>query len=189
MTGWIRASIVVKSCNDRTLYEPAAMAKSYNILILCTGNSARSIMAEAIFNTIGKDGFRAYSAGSHPAGAVNPFAVELCEASGYPAARLRSKAWDEFALPDAPVMDIVITVCDNARGETCPVWPGAPMKFHWEIEDPAAVPGTDEEKRTAFRNTFDRITDRVRAFMSLPLTTLDEDSIREAMERMEQDNG
>lgn len=146
-------------------------------------------MTEVMLNTIGGDRFRAYSAGSRPAGIVNPFAIELCESSGYPVERLRSKTWDEFARPDAPVMDVVITVCDNARGETCPVWPGAPMTFHWEIEDPAAVQGTDEEKRAAFRKVFDIIMDRVRVFMSLPLATFDETSIRKALERSGQDNG
>lgn len=165
------------------------MTNPYNVLILCTGNSARSIMTEVMFNTIGGDRFRAYSAGSRPAGIVNPFAIELCESSGYPVERLRSKTWDEFARPDAPVMDVVITVCDNARGETCPVWPGAPMTFHWEIEDPAAVQGTDEEKRAAFRKVFDIIMDRVRVFMSLPLATFDETSIRKALERSGQGNG
>lgn len=165
------------------------MTNPYNVLILCTGNSARSIMTEVMLNTIGGDRFRAYSAGSRPAGIVNPFAIELCESSGYPVERLRSKTWDEFARPDAPVMDVVITVCDNARGETCPVWPGAPMTFHWEIEDPAAVQGTDEEKRAAFRKVFDIIMDRVRVFMSLPLATFDETSIRKALERSGQDNG
>lgn len=172
-----------------SMNESTTMIEPYNILILCTGNSARSIMTEAIINMIGGDRFRAYSAGSRPAGIVHPFALELCESLGYPVERLRSKAWDEFAQPDAPVMDVVITVCDNARGETCPVWPGTPMTLHWEIEDPAAVHGTDEEKRVAFRNVFDIIMDRVRAFMSLPLATFEETSIRKALERSGQGNG
>ncbi|HRK04708.1 MAG TPA: arsenate reductase ArsC [Chlorobiota bacterium] len=165
------------------------MERSYNVLILCTGNSARSIMAEAVFNTIGKERFTAYSAGSHPTGVVNPFAIELCQTLGYPAENLRSKAWDEFAVPGAPAMDFVVTVCDNARGEACPVWPGTPMTLHWGFEDPAAVRGTDTEKRAAFNNIFNQIMGRVRLFMSLPLASLDEMSIRRLTERPEENDG
>ncbi|MBN9400330.1 MAG: arsenate reductase ArsC ['Candidatus Kapabacteria' thiocyanatum] len=156
----------------------------YNVLILCTGNSARSIMAEAIFNTIGKDRFTAFSAGSHPTGIVNPFALELCRTLGYPTESLRSKGWDEFALPGAPAMDFIITVCDRAGGEVCPIWPGTPMTFHWGFEDPAAVHGTDTEKMVMFDDIFNQIMNRVRFFMSLPLASLDELSIRKAMDGM-----
>ncbi len=121
--------------------------KPYSILILCTGNSSRSIMAEALFNEAGNGRFRAYSAGSHPAGHVNPFALERCAALGYDTSKLRSKRWDEFATPDAPRMDFVLTVCDQAAGEVCPIWPGQPMTAHWGFADPAAFDGSDDEKR------------------------------------------
>jgi arsenate reductase len=152
--------------------------KIYNVLILCTGNSARSIMAEALFNNMGKGRFRAYSAGSYPTGKVNPFAVELVESIGYSATQLRSKSWDEFALPGAPQMDFIITVCDNAAGEICPVWPGHPISAHWGFEDPAAVKGSDAEKRRAFEKVFRHIMVRISLFVNLPLHVLDEASIR-----------
>ncbi len=126
----------------------------FNVLVLCTGNSARSIMAEALINTMGDGRFAAYSAGSHPGGTVNPFAIEQVAATGYPVDALRSKSWNEFAVSGAPVMDFIITVCDNAAGEVCPVWPGHPMTAHWGVEDPAAVEGTDDEKRRAFVKIF-----------------------------------
>jgi arsenate reductase len=149
------------------------MRKTYNILVLCTGNSARSIMGEALFNTMGAGRFKAYSAGSHPAGKVNPFAIEQVRALGYPTENLRSKSWDEFAVPGAPEMDFVITVCDTAAGEMCPFWPGQPVTAHWGFPDPAAVEGTDEEKRAAFAQTLRQIRMRVQLFLSLPLETLD----------------
>ncbi len=156
--------------------------KVFNVLVLCTGNSARSIMAEALFNTMGGGRFMAYSAGSHPAGQVNPFAIEQVIATGYPKEHLRSKSWDEFAMPGAPVMDFVITVCDKAAGEVCPVWPGQPVSAHWGFEDPAAVTGTDEEKRAAFRKVFHQIRNRVSVFSSLPLEKLDRLSIKHEMD-------
>jgi arsenate reductase len=157
------------------------MRKPYNILVLCTGNSARSIMAEALFNTMGAGRFKAYSAGSHPTGRVNPFAIELVRALGYPVENLRSKSWDEFAQPGAPEMDFVVTVCDNAAGEVCPLWPGKPVTAHWGFADPAAVVGSDEEKRAAFEQTLFQIQRRVQLFLSLPLETLDRMAIENQM--------
>jgi len=155
--------------------------KVWNILILCTGNSARSIMAEGLLNVLGGGRFRAYSAGSHPTGRVNPFALEQLASIGYPRPDdppLRSKSWDEFAAPDAPQMDFVITVCDNAAGEVCPVWPGSPMTAHWGFADPAAVEGSDDEKRAAFTRIFHQIRHRVQLFAALPLSALDSLAIR-----------
>ena len=160
--------------------------KIYNVLILCTGNSARSIMAEALFNTLGKGRFRAYSAGSKPTGKVNPFAIEQIEKMNYPLDTLRSKSWDEFAALDAPKMDFVITVCDNAAGEVCPVWPGEPVTAHWGFDDPAAVEGTDAQKRRAFQRTFLFIMNRVRIFSELPLADFDKLAIKREMERIGQ---
>ena len=158
--------------------------RTYNILVLCTGNSARSIMAEALINTLGKGRFRAYSAGSYPTGTVNPYAVEQVAALGYAIDKLRSKSWDEFARPGAPPMDFVITVCDKAAGEACPVWPGQPISAHWGFEDPAAVEGGDEAKRRAFAKIFRQITNRVRIFASLPIAKLDRFAIKREMDRI-----
>lgn len=149
------------------------MQKPYNILVLCTGNSARSIIGEALFNTMGGGRFKAYSAGSHPTGKVNPFAIEQVERLGYPTEELRSKSWDEFAQPGAPELDFVITVCDRAAGEVCPFWPGQPVTAHWGFPDPAAVEGSDEVKRAAFTQTMHQIRNRVQLFLSLPMETLD----------------
>lgn len=155
----------------------------WNILVLCTGNSARSIMAEGLFNVIGKGRFRAFSAGSRPIGQVNPFAVEKLEAVGYDLSSLRSKSWDEFATPDAPQMDFVITVCDDAAGEVCPVWPGVPVTAHWNFEDPDVL-GTDEHKRAAFHKVFEQIRLRVSLFAALPLHALDHMAIHHEVQRI-----
>ena len=144
-----------------------------NVLFLCTGNSARSIMAESIVNAFPGEKLRAYSAGSHPSGRVNPFALELLARHGHAVDGLRSKAWDEFAQPSAPTLDFVITVCDNAAGEVCPVWPGRPMTAHWGVADPAAVEGTDEAKRKAFLDAFLILQRRAQLFASLPMESLE----------------
>jgi arsenate reductase (thioredoxin) len=138
-----------------------------NVLFLCTGNSARSILAEAYLNSAGRGRFHAYSAGSHPAGKVNPFALELLEKNRIATQALRSKNWDELAQPGAPKLDFVFTVCDNAAGEVCPVWPGKPVTSHWSIQDPAAVQGSDDEKRKAFLKVFTELKTRIDRFMSL----------------------
>jgi protein-tyrosine-phosphatase len=149
------------------------MTKTYNVLILCTGNSARSILGEAVFNHYGNGKFRAYSAGSKPAGQPNPFAIDLLKREGIDTAFARSKSWDEFALPDAPKMDFVITVCDSAAAEECPYWPGAPVNAHWGLPDPAAVEGSDAEKAVAFAETYAALMRRAQAFAALPIETLD----------------
>src|SRR5208283_4953953 len=145
----------------------------YNVLFLCTGNSARSILAEAILNRKGKGVFTAYSAGSHPSGTVRPEALKQLQQSGISTAGLRSKSWDEFAAPDAPQMNFVFTVCDNAANEVCPYWPGQPMTAHWGIPDPAAVKGSPEEIERAFRDAFSILDRRIGLFLSLPLSTLE----------------
>jgi arsenate reductase len=148
------------------------MADHYNVLFLCTGNSARSIMAEAIMNYKGRPNFAAYSAGSHPSGAVRPEALRQLEAAHLPTGGLRSKAWEEFARPEAPKLDFVFTVCDNAANQVCPVWPGQPMTAHWGVPDPAAARGTDEQVEKAFRDAFFLLDRRINLFLSLPLSTL-----------------
>lgn len=145
----------------------------YNVLFLCTHNSARSIMAEVLLNALGRGRFKAYSAGSHAAGQVNRFTIELVKNSGYSVSRLRTKSWGEFAAPGAPRMDLVITVCDNAAGEVCPVWPGQPVSAHWSFQDPAAFQGPDDEKRHVFQKIFHQISNRVRLLVSLPIEKLD----------------
>jgi protein-tyrosine-phosphatase len=145
----------------------------YSVLFLCTGNSARSILAESILRKDGRRHFRAFSAGSQPKGTVNPFAIKVLRSLDYPTVDLRSKSWEEFARADAAVLDFVFTVCDNAAGETCPVWPGQPMTAHWGIEDPAAAWGTDITKEAAFVAAFRYLRNRIAAFTSLPLESID----------------
>ena len=153
--------------------------RTYNILFLCTGNSARSVLAEVLMNHLSRGRFRAYSAVSHPAGEVNPFTIELLHSKGFATNGLRSKNWDEFAGPDAPAMDFVITVCDKAAGEVCPVWPGQPMTAHWGFEDPAAAQGSDEARRKVFIKVFVEIARRIELMLALPIDKLD----RLALER------
>jgi protein-tyrosine-phosphatase len=147
--------------------------RPYNILFLCTGNSARSVLAESTANALGGGRLKAFSAGSHPTGRVNPFALELLDKLNLPTAGLRSKSWDEFAAPGAPALDFVITVCDNAAGEVCPIWPGQPVSAHWGVEDPAAVEGTDDDKRAAFRSAHQILKRRIELFLALPVDRLD----------------
>jgi arsenate reductase len=149
------------------------MSAPMNVLFLCTGNSARSILAEAYMNMAGKGRFRAWSAGSRPGGQVNPYALELLQKNRVPTEGVRSKSWDEFAAPDAPHMDIVITVCDSAANEPCPYWPGQPMTAHWGVPDPAAVEGSEEDKRKAFVAAFSVLSARINLLMSLPVDKLD----------------
>jgi len=156
----------------------------YNVLVLCTGNSSRSIMAEALLNTLGRDRFRAFSAGSQPLGTVNPLAIEQVKTTGYPLEKLRSKSWDEYTNPNAPHMDIVITVCDSAAGEVCPIWPGHPLTTHWGFEDPAAAVGTDDDKRQIFQHVFRQILARVTLLVNLPLHELDPSQIKREIDRI-----
>jgi len=156
-------------------------AKKFNILFLCTGNSARSILAEAIMNKVGEDRFHAYSAGSHPRGEVNPNALSLLKRLDHPTEGMRSKSWDEFSGPDAPKLDFVITVCDDAAGEVCPAWPGQPMTAHWGMPDPAAVEGTDVEIALAFAETYRMLNNRLGAFANLKLSALDRMSLQSKM--------
>lgn len=154
--------------------------KTYNVLVLCTGNSARSILGEVLFNVLGKGRFKAYSAGSKPAGRVNPGALEWLQANGHSTEGLRSKSWDEFAAPGAPGFDFIFTVCDNAAGEVCPVWPGHPMTAHWGIPDPAHVEG-DEARRAAFNKAAEQLAMRIQLFMSLPIDKLDKMALKEKL--------
>jgi len=156
--------------------------KIYNVLFLCTGNSARSILAESVLNRIGRGRFKAYSAGSYPKGAVNPFALEVLERQGYDTSALRSKSWDEFAAAGAPPLDFVFTVCDNAAGEVCPIWPGQPMSAHWGMPDPAEARGSDTERRLAFADTLKMLTRRIGAFASLPIASLDRMALQHAVD-------
>ena len=160
------------------------MAEHYNVLFLCTGNSARSILAEAILNHKAKGRFTAYSAGSHPTGQPRPEALNQLAQAGISTAGLRSKSWDEFAGPDAPKLDFVFTVCDNAANEQCPYWPGQPMTAHWGIPDPAAVKGTPEEIARAFHDAFAILDRRISLFLSLPLTTLENIAIKRELDQI-----
>ncbi len=154
--------------------------KQFNVLVLCTGNSARSILGEVLFNVMGKGKFRAYSAGSKPAGKVNPGALEWLQKHGHNTEGLRSKSWDEFSQPDAPEFDFIFTVCDNAAGEACPVWLGHPMTAHWGIPDPAHIEG-DEARRAAFNKAADQLARRIQLFMSLPIAKLDALTLKEKL--------
>ncbi|EAV41971.1 protein tyrosine phosphatase [Roseibium aggregatum IAM 12614] len=158
----------------------------FNVLFLCTGNSARSIMAEAILNREGQGRFRAFSAGSQPAGAVRPEALALLSKLNFKTDGLRSKDWAEFAVPDAPVMDFVFTVCDNAAKETCPVWPGQPMSAHWGLPDPAAVAGSDIERAVAFNDAFRMLSNRISVFVNLPMSSLDRLSLQKRLDQIGQ---
>jgi arsenate reductase len=160
------------------------MADKYNVLFLCTGNSARSILAEAILNHKGKGRFTAYSAGSHPSGQPRPEALLQIESAGMSVAGLRSKSWDEFSAPGAPKMDFVFTVCDNAANEQCPFWPGQPMTAHWGIPDPAAVKGTPEEIAKAFRDAFMVLDRRIGLFLSLPMATLEQLALQHEIDKI-----
>lgn len=153
----------------------------YNVLFICTHNSARSILAEAILNQKGEGKFRAFSAGSHPAGQVNPHALDLLQRNRFSTDGLRSKNWDEFAAPDAPVMDYVLTVCDKAAGEVCPIWPGQPMSAHWGVEDPAAVQGDEDAVNKAFKDAFILMSRRISLFLSLPIDKLDKLSLQKEL--------
>lgn len=155
-----------------------------NVLFLCTGNSARSIMAEAILNVLGKDKFRAFSAGSHPAGNVNPFALELLEKNRLSTRGLRSKDWNEFSRPGAPFMHFVFTVCDQTAAESCPIWPGQPTTAHWGVQDPAAVQGSDEDKRKAFLKAYTELHRRISLFINLPFDTLSKLSLKEKLDEI-----
>jgi arsenate reductase len=155
-----------------------SLARTYNVLFLCTGNSARSIIGEALLNHVGKGRFRAFSAGSHPKGEVNPMAVDVLRAAGIPTAGLRSKSWDEFASSNAPHMDFVFTVCDDAAGEVCPIWPGQPMTAHWGIEDPAKVEGPEFRQSAAFEDALRFMRNRITAFINLPLSSIDAMSLQ-----------
>jgi arsenate reductase len=156
--------------------------RPFNVLFLCTGNSARSILAEAYLNAKGKGRFVAYSAGSHPTAKINPFAVELLQKNRIANSGLHSKNWNEFAAPGAPRLDFVITVCDNAAGETCPFWPGQPITAHWGVQDPAAVQGTDEVKRRAFLNAFTELSTRINYLVALPIEKLDRLTLKTKLE-------
>jgi arsenate reductase len=162
------------------------MKEHYNVLFLCTGNSARSIMAEAVLNFKGRPTFTAYSAGSHPSGAVRPEALRQLQVAHIPTDALRSKAWEEFSRPGAPPLHFVFTVCDNAAKEVCPVWPGQPMTAHWGIPDPAAVQGTTEEVERAFRNAFFTLDRRISLFLSLPLASLDRLALKREIDKIGQ---
>ena len=161
----------------------------YNVLFLCTGNTARSVLAEGILRKDGAGRFNAYSAGSQPKGTINPFSLKVLGAYGYPTDGFRSKNWDEFAVSGAPVMDFIFTVCDSAAGETCPIWPGHPMTAHWGIPDPAAVEGTDIEKEAAFVTAFQQMRNRIEVFTALPLKKIDAMSLNAKLKEIGQLEG
>ena len=156
--------------------------KPFNVLFLCTGNSARSVLAESILNKIGKGRFKAFSAGSHPSGAINPDVLEFLEKKSFPTADLRSKSWNEFAAPEGPALDFVFTVCDNAAGEVCPVWPGQPVTAHWGVEDPVSVEGDGDAKRKAVLTAFALLNHRISLFVSLPIAKLDAMSLKKELD-------
>jgi arsenate reductase len=158
--------------------------RPYNVLFLCSGNSARSVIAEAILNKLGAGRFRAFSAGSHPKGKVNPHTLQLLEGLGYDTSGFRSKSWDEFAKADAPAFDFVFTVCDNAAAEACPVWPGQPLTAHWGIPDPAAATGTEAEIALAFKNAYRMLHQRIGLFVSLPIRSLDRLSLQRRLKEI-----
>lgn len=162
------------------------MQEHYNVLFLCTGNSARSILAEGILNSTGKPRFTAHSAGSHPSGKVRPEALKRLEAAGISTQGLRSKSWDEFARPGAPKLDFVFTVCDNAAQEVCPIWPGHPMTAHWGVPDPAAVKGTVQEVERAYREAFAILERRIGLFLSLLLASMDQATVKEEIQKIGQ---
>lgn len=158
----------------------------YNVLFLCTGNSARSILAECILNRDGRGRFQAFSAGSHPKGQVHPFALDLLKKMNHPTAGLRSKSWDEFAAPTAPHLNFVFTVCDNAADEVCPIWPGQPMTAHWGVPDPAAAEGSDAERHLAFADAYRMLSNRISVFASLPLHSLDRLTLQRRLQEIGQ---
>jgi len=158
--------------------------KTFNVLFLCTGNSARSIMAETLLNAMGKGRFKAFSAGSHATGKVNPLALELIVKNRLSTEGLRSKNWDEFAVAGAPEMQFVFTVCDQAAGEVCPVWPGQPMSAHWGVDDPAAVTGSDEDRRKAFFKAYNQLANRISIFLNLPLDKLDRLALQKKLDEI-----
>ena len=162
--------------------------RKFNVLFLCTHNSARSVMAEALLNVLGRENFHAFSAGSMPSGRVNPFALEKAAAIGFDTSAVRSKSWDEFAAPGAPHMDIVITVCDNAAGEVCPIWPGHPATAHWGFPDPSTTAGSDDEKRHAFKQVFFAIRRRIELLVNLPVDKLKRLALANELKRIHADS-
>jgi arsenate reductase (thioredoxin) len=165
----------------RQLLRQMSTERTYNVLFLCTGNSARSILAESLLSHWGKGRFQAFSAGSFPKGQVHPLSIDLLKRSSLPSEGYRSKSWDEFAAPGAPPIDFIFTVCDNAAGEVCPIWPGKPMTAHWGIEDPAAAEGSDAVKAFAFRKALKELETRVKLFVQLPISSLDQMALREKL--------
>ncbi len=158
----------------------------YNVLFLCTGNSARSVIAESILDRAGRARFRSFSAGSHPKGKVHPFAADLLRKLNHPVDGLRSKSWDEFAADGAPALDFVITVCDNAAGEVCPIWPGQPTTAHWGVPDPAAAEGSETERRLAFADTYRMLSNRIDIFVNLPIAALDRLTLQQRLDKIGQ---